>query len=84
MLQMLSVVGLERNMSASKLAGSVGSNLNVDLQPSPSSRYESQSMFLYRYDALNCTTVTLRGHGGRVVTLSPPTSAAGVGSPSWP
>ena len=25
-----------------------------------------------------------RGHGGRVVTLSPPTSAAGVRSPSWP
>ena len=24
------------------------------------------------------------GHGGRVVTLSPPTSAAGVRSPSWP
>ena len=24
-----------------------------------------------------------RGHGGRVVTLSPPTSAAGVRSPSW-
>ena len=26
----------------------------------------------------------LRGHGGRVVTLSPPTSEAGVQSPSWP
>ena len=25
-----------------------------------------------------------RGHGGRVVTLSPPTSAAGDRSPSWP
>ena len=25
-----------------------------------------------------------RGHGGRVVTLSPPTSEAGVQSPSWP
>ena len=24
------------------------------------------------------------GHGGRVVTLLPPTSAAGVRSPSWP
>ena len=24
------------------------------------------------------------GHGGRVVTLSPPTSAAGVRSPLWP
>ena len=24
------------------------------------------------------------GHGGRVVTLSPPTSAVGVRSPSWP
>ena len=24
------------------------------------------------------------GHRGRVVTLSPPTSAAGVRSPSWP
>ena len=24
------------------------------------------------------------GHGGRVVTLSPPTSAAGDRSPSWP
>ena len=24
------------------------------------------------------------GHGGRVVTLSPPTSAGGVRSPSWP
>ena len=26
----------------------------------------------------------LWGHGGRVVTLSPPTSAAGDRSPSWP
>ena len=26
----------------------------------------------------------IRGHGGRVVTLSPPTSEAGVRSPSWP
>ena len=25
-----------------------------------------------------------RGNGGRVVTLSPPTSEAGVRSPSWP
>ena len=24
------------------------------------------------------------GHGGRVVTLSPPTSEAGVRSPAWP
>ena len=32
-----------------------------------------------------CHSMTdLRGHGGRVVTLSPPTSAAGVRSPSWP
>ena len=29
-------------------------------------------------------TPLVRGHGGRVVTLSPPTSAAGVRSPSWP
>ena len=29
-------------------------------------------------------TETGRGHGGRVVTLSPPTSVAGVRSPSWP
>ena len=28
--------------------------------------------------------VPLRGHSGRVVTLSPPTSAAGVRSLSWP
>ena len=26
----------------------------------------------------------IRGHGGRVVTLSPPTSEAGVRSPAWP
>ena len=26
----------------------------------------------------------MRGHGGRVVTLSPPTSEAEVRSPSWP
>ena len=32
----------------------------------------------------DCSRVALRGHGGRVVTLSPPTSAAGVRSPSWP
>ena len=30
------------------------------------------------------THIRCRGHGGRVVTLSPPTSAAGVRSPSWP
>ena len=29
-------------------------------------------------------TSVLGGHGGRVVTLSPPTSAAGVRSLSWP
>ena len=28
--------------------------------------------------------INKRGHGGRVVTVSPPTSAAGVRSPSWP
>ena len=28
-------------------------------------------------------TKVKRGHGGRVVTLSPPTSAVGVRSPSW-
>ena len=26
----------------------------------------------------------VRGHGGRVVALSPPTSEAGVRSPEWP
>ena len=26
----------------------------------------------------------VRGHGGRVVTLSPPTSEAGVQFPAWP
>ena len=26
----------------------------------------------------------MRGHGGRVVTLSPPTSEAGVRFPAWP
>ena len=31
-----------------------------------------------------CLTGLGRGHGGRVVTLSPPTSAAGDRSPSWP
>ena len=31
-----------------------------------------------------CLTGLGRGHGGRVVTLSPPTSAARVRSPSWP
>ena len=30
------------------------------------------------------SSVRHRGHGGRVVTLSPPTSEAGVRSPSWP
>ena len=34
---------------------------------------------------INMANFTLaRGHGGRVLTLSPPTSAAGVRSPSWP
>ena len=28
--------------------------------------------------------LSIGGHGGRVVTLSPPTSEAGVRSPSWP
>ena len=27
--------------------------------------------------------IEARGHGGRVVTLSPPTSVAGVRSPEW-
>ena len=30
-----------------------------------------------------CLTLQ-RGHGGRVVTLSPPTSEAGVQFPAWP
>ena len=28
--------------------------------------------------------IAYRGHGGRVVTLSPPTSEAGVWFPAWP
>ena len=36
----------------------------------------------YVTDAVH--TMYSRGHGGRVVTLSPPTSAAGDRSPSWP
>ena len=42
-VQMHYVVGLERNMSASKLAGSGGSSLNVDIQPTPKLRQELQS-----------------------------------------
>ena len=43
-----------------------------------------------RHDAFHCSSPLLKGniscggHGGRVVTLSPPTSEAGVQSPSWP
>ena len=33
---------------------------------------------------LSCFYILLRGHGGRVVTLSPPTSEAGVLFPAWP
>ena len=32
----------------------------------------------------NSLTHCNRGHGGRVVTLSPPTSEAGVQFPAWP
>ena len=47
-----------------------------------------ESILLWQSKA-TCTCKQLqsllgRGHGGRVVTLSPPTSAAGVRSPSWP
>ena len=35
-------------------------------------------------DVWYCSTSKCRGHGGRVVTLSPPTSEAGVRSPWWP
>ena len=31
-----------------------------------------------------CYTPQKGGHGGRLLTLSPPTSAARVRSPSWP
>ena len=31
-----------------------------------------------------CTTYLQGGHGGRVVTLSPPTSEAEVQFPTWP
>ena len=31
-----------------------------------------------------CFMSVIRGHGGRVVTLSPPTSEAGVRFPEWP
>ena len=37
-----------------------------------------------RKELLAVVYFTKGGHGGRVVTLSPPTSAAGVRSPSWP
>ena len=37
------------------------------------------SVFLFVYFLY----IAPRGHGGRMVTLSPPTSAAGVRSPSW-
>ena len=33
---------------------------------------------------LSVFLLSLRGHGGRVVTLSPPTSEAGVRFPAWP
>ena len=36
------------------------------------------------YNRSTCPLQPCRGHGGRVVTLSPPTSAAGDRSPSWP
>ena len=39
---------------------------------------------LKRAKSGDAATEDNRGHGGRVVTLSPPTSAAGVRSPSWP
>ena len=35
-------------------------------------------------DQTLCFIRGTRGHGGRVVTLSPLTSEAGVRSPSWP
>ena len=46
----------------------------------------SESAGLYEQVACssNDTRGLYRGHGGRVVTLSPPTSEAGVRSPSWP
>ena len=53
------------------------------LQPSTIDGYRSAIA-----DKLGNTTVNIskddRGHGGRVVTLSPPTYVAGVRSPSWP
>ena len=44
-------------------------------------KWKSQNKFAFGFIPLS---PLVRGHGGRVVTLSPPTSAAGVRSPSWP
>ena len=43
-----------------------------------------QKMGAFQASILEAFNSLRRGHGGRVVTLSPPTSAAGVRSPSWP
>ena len=57
-----------------------------------SDQVEYDSIRLYGSDQIKlvctgfmyCTSITRRGYGGRVVTLSPPTSEAGDRSPSWP
>ena len=51
---------------------------NNTLRNSCSYIYFYISMFIYTFK------VCLWGHGGRVVTLSPPTSEARVRSPAWP
>ena len=51
-------------------------NLASELQRSPT--------YYYRYIALLSLRGLLGGHGGGVVTLSPPSSEAGVWFPAWP
>ena len=49
---------------------------NLDWWCTPKCRSTGSSIY--------CFYKLVKGHGGRVVTLSPPTSAAGVRSLSWP
>ena len=46
--------------------------------------YTTHTCFFIMYKVIYKSNRGLRGHGGRVVTLSPPTSEAVVGFPAWP
>ena len=62
----------------------IGTNIRAILHICENIEINNSAGILLLLDFEKAFDSVQRGHGGRVVTLSPPTSEAGVRSPSWP